>query len=82
MLRRQVAPLPERPGPERPAYERLAWYLDEAFTGPGARIRFGWDAILGLVPGVGDLVTGIVQVLLVVHVTRQRAVPPSLLRGF
>lgn len=30
--------------------------LDTAFTVPGTRIRFGWDPILGLVPGLGDLV--------------------------
>jgi hypothetical protein len=42
--------LPQRSGSERPAYERLAWYLDEAFIVPGARIRVRWDAILGLVP--------------------------------
>lgn len=33
---------------------RLATRMDTAFRIPGTGIRFGWDAILGLVPGVGD----------------------------
>lgn len=34
---------------------RWANLLDSAFRIPGTRIRFGLDAIIGLVPGVGDL---------------------------
>lgn len=34
--------------------ERLANLLDDRFRIPGTRWRFGWDAIIGLVPGVGD----------------------------
>ena len=34
---------------------RWANLLDNAFRIPGTRIRFGLDAIIGLVPGVGDL---------------------------
>ena len=36
---------------------RIAERLDGRFRLPGTGIRFGWDSILGLVPGVGDLVT-------------------------
>jgi hypothetical protein len=32
----------------------LAHLLDDTFVIPGTGIRFGLDAILGLVPGVGD----------------------------
>ncbi|SRR6266567_6068232 len=32
--------------------------LDEAFRIPGTRIRFGLDGIIGLVPGVGDVIAG------------------------
>jgi hypothetical protein len=34
---------------------RWADLLDNRFRVPGTRIRFGLDAIVGLVPGVGDL---------------------------
>ncbi|WGH77931.1 DUF4112 domain-containing protein [Jannaschia ovalis] len=37
--------------------ERLAVQLDSRFRLPGTRIRFGWDSIIGLVPGVGDVAT-------------------------
>ena len=38
---------------------QLSKNLDESFTVPGTNIKFGMDAILGLVPGGGDLVSGI-----------------------
>ena len=38
---------------------QLSKNLDESFTIPGTSIKFGMDAILGLVPGGGDLVSGI-----------------------
>jgi Domain of unknown function (DUF4112) len=34
--------------------EKLAHWLDSVFEIPGLRLRFGIDAILGLVPGLGD----------------------------
>ena len=37
--------------------ETLANLLDTAILIPGTNIRFGADAIIGLVPGLGDLVT-------------------------
>ena len=35
----------------------LAGLMDEQFVVPGTRIRFGWDSILVLFPGVGDAIT-------------------------
>ena len=34
--------------------DTLAYRMDRAFRIPFTRIRFGWDGIVGLVPGVGD----------------------------
>ncbi len=34
---------------------RWAVLLDSAFRVPGTQIRFGFDAIVGLIPGLGDL---------------------------
>jgi len=39
---------------------RLTRIMDESVTIPGTGIRFGLDAIIGLVPGLGDAVTTLV----------------------
>lgn len=36
--------------------DALATLLDTAFVIPGTSIRFGFDALIGLVPGIGDLI--------------------------
>ncbi len=37
--------------------ESLEYWLDDKYRVPGTGIRFGWDTILGLVPGAGDVLT-------------------------
>jgi hypothetical protein len=37
--------------------DALARLFDTAFAVPGTSIRFGLDALIGLVPGIGDLIT-------------------------
>ena len=37
--------------------ERMVRFLDDGFTVPGTKFRVGFDAILGLVPPIGDVVT-------------------------
>ncbi len=39
------------------ALRRISRLLDSAFVVPGTSYRFGLDPILGLVPGIGDLVS-------------------------
>jgi len=51
---------------------RWAGLLDSAFRVPGTQIRFGLDPILGLFPGIGDLATPILAVLILVHGARVR----------
>ena len=43
---------------------RLEVLLDEAFVIPGTNIRFGIDGIIGLVPGLGDVVAGILSLFI------------------
>jgi Domain of unknown function (DUF4112) len=43
---------------------KLEILLDEAFPIPGTRIRFGLDAIIGLVPGIGDVLAGLASLLI------------------
>ena len=38
--------------------------LDEAFVIPGTRIRFGLDGIVGLVPGLGDVLGGLLSLII------------------
>lgn len=54
--------------------DALATLLDTAFILPGINVRFGLDALLGLVPGVGDIVTT-AMALYIVHEARQLGAP-------
>jgi len=38
--------------------------LDEAFAIPGTGIRFGLDGIIGLIPGVGDVLAGLLSLVI------------------
>ena len=38
--------------------------LDEAFRIPGTNFRFGIDGIIGLVPGLGDVLAGLLSLLI------------------
>jgi hypothetical protein len=42
----------------------LEFLLDEAFRIPGTGIRFGFDAIIGLVPGLGDVIAGLLSAII------------------
>jgi hypothetical protein len=42
----------------------LAHLLDDAFRIPGTQIRFGLDGIIGLVPGIGDVLAGLASCIL------------------
>lgn len=46
--------------------------LDEAFRVPGTRFRFGWDAVAGLVPWAGDVVTAVMGCAIIVQAHRMR----------
>ena len=45
--------------------DALATLLDTAFVVPGTEIRFGLDALIGLVPGIGDAVTTAISLYIV-----------------
>ena len=45
--------------------DALASLLDPAFIVPGTNIRFGVDALIGLVPGIGDVVTTLMSLYIV-----------------
>jgi hypothetical protein len=45
--------------------DALSVLLDTAFVIPGTNIRFGLDALIGLVPGIGDAVTTVMSLYIV-----------------
>jgi Domain of unknown function (DUF4112) len=53
--------------------DKLADFLDNRFTIPFTRIRFGMDAVIGLIPYAGDLMTFIVSGVLVLYMVRKGA---------
>ena len=59
-------------GPPRPQawIERLAWMMDSSI--PIGRWRIGLDGIIGLVPGLGDLVGAAISALIVVAGVRAK----------
>lgn len=62
------APRPIDPALERRLARLREWagLLDGAFRVPGTGLRFGWDPILGLVPGLGDLIAPAYAVAIIV----------------
>src|SRR5690606_28951716 len=58
--------------------DRLARLLDGQWRIPGTSIRLGVDALVGLVPGIGDAATGVVSAYIVYRAWRM-GVPVSLL---
>ncbi len=43
---------------------KLTQLLDDQFEIPGTGVRFGWDSIIGLVPGIGDVATTVLSLYL------------------
>ncbi len=58
--------------------DALARLLDTALVVPGTNIRFGLDALIGLVPGIGDAVTTATS-LYIVHQAYQLGAPKHLI---
>ena len=44
----------------------LSHLLDDWFRVPGTSIRFGLDGIIGLVPGLGDIIGGLASTIIVI----------------
>ncbi len=60
--------------------DRLSRLLDIAFVVPGTNIRFGVDAILGLVPVVGDWAGVALSSIIVIEAARVGVPKPLLAR--
>src|SRR5688572_27738595 len=60
--------------------DRLAWLLDDLFRIPGLRWRVGLDALIGLVPGVGDTITTAVSIYVLTAAVQSRVPRVTVLR--
>ncbi|TWT38304.1 hypothetical protein KOR42_51850 [Thalassoglobus neptunius] len=49
---------------------QIADLLDNSMTVPGTRFRVGWDSVIGLVPGIGDLTSAAISGYLVVEAAK------------
>jgi hypothetical protein len=50
----------------------LQWLLDNAYRVPGTNIRFGWDALVGIVPWAGDVVTALFASAMIIQAHHMR----------
>lgn len=53
--------------------EKIATFLDSKFYIPFTKIKFGIDGIIGLIPGVGDIVSFIMSAGLIIAIIREGA---------
>jgi uncharacterized protein DUF4112 len=59
---------------------RVGWMLDSSFRIPGTGIRFGVDSLVGLVPGLGDLIGAAFSLYIIAESARLGAPRSTLLR--
>ena len=62
------------------ALRRFAHLMDAAFEVPGTRMRVGLDAVIGLVPGIGDVVGAVMSAWIIVGGVRHRVPARVVLR--
>jgi len=59
---------------------RFARFMDEEFEIPGTKLRFGADAILGLIPGIGDVIGAVFSSWIIAGALRHRVPALVILR--
>lgn len=63
--------------PKRRFHEKLSWLLDNSIRLPGG-YRIGLDGFIGLIPGLGDFVSGLLSSLIIIT-ANQQGVPRTIL---
>jgi hypothetical protein len=81
-LRMERAPSTKvgRPVEIEESLDRLSWLLDDLFRIPGLGWRVGLDALVGLIPGVGDTATTVASFYVLASAVRYRVSKITLLR--
>lgn len=69
-----------RPVEIEESLDRLSWLLDDLFRIPGLGWRVGLDALIGLIPGVGDTATTVASFYVLASAVRYRVSKITLLR--
>lgn len=64
---------PDVPPARNAGLRTLVRVLDDAFVIPGTNMRFGLDAVLGLVPGLGDVTGGVMSGMVILAAQRAGA---------
>ena len=86
-LELERSPVPEGKLPSRrrtveieASLDQLSRWMDGVFRIPGVGWRFGLDALIGLIPGIGDTATSLVSFYVLVAGVRYRVPKITLLR--
>jgi hypothetical protein len=58
----------------------IATWLDDRFVIPGTRIRFGLDALIGWIPGIGDALAAFASLFIVLAAWKRGAARITLIR--
>jgi hypothetical protein len=43
--------------------DQLAWILDSSIRIPGTKLTIGLDGLIGLIPGIGDIASGLISLV-------------------
>lgn len=62
------------------ALRRFAFFMDEAFTVPGTPFKVGLGPLVGLIPGIGDVIGGVMSTWIVIGALRHRVPARIILR--
>ncbi|MBK5260842.1 MAG: DUF4112 domain-containing protein [Thermoanaerobaculia bacterium] len=62
------------------ALRRFARLMDEAVAIPGTKRRVGLDAGIGLIPGVGDVISAVMSAWIIMGALRHRVPMPKIFR--
>ncbi|HYH06655.1 MAG TPA: DUF4112 domain-containing protein [Thermoanaerobaculia bacterium] len=54
------------------ALRKFAFLMDQAFPIPGTKVRVGFDAVLGLIPGIGDVIGAVLSTWIIAGALRHR----------
>jgi hypothetical protein len=70
----------EKLPPDLVALRKFSVLLDEAIRIPGTKRSVGLDAGIGLIPGIGDVISGLMSTWIIVGALRHRVPMPKILR--